>query len=106
MLKRSPIRRTPRKAIPKAVKRYWDSLPDACPVCAAPGTVIHHVMADAPAKTSRRDDYVVSRLCPFHHNMGSSSVHLLGSEKAFHLLHGVNLVAIAVRNRDEWLAKQ
>lgn len=112
MSRRSPLKqRKPlsrgRRARPTAdVQRYWDSLPDACVVTGAPGAVLHHIMADAPGKRGRRDDMLVVRITPFLHNMGTDSVHLLGSEAAFNDLWRIDLVAIAVRNRDDWLARQ
>lgn len=106
MLRRTPMKRTRKKPVPAAVKAYWDSLPDACALTGAPGTVIHHILADAPGKAGRRDHMLVVRLHPMTHNMSADSVHGLGSEAKFAEVWGVDLVAIAVRNRDEWLAAQ
>lgn len=92
-----------RKYVPVAIGRYWNSLPDCCVACGAPGTVPHHILANAPGKKGRRDDMLIARICPNCHNMGTVSVHLLGSEAAFERETGVDLVAIAVRNRDAWL---
>ena len=83
-------------------KRYWASLRDVCWNCDARDTVIHHILADAPGKVGRRDHRLVVRLCPRCHNMGTESVHLLGSEDAFLRRHGVDLVAIAVIYRDQY----
>lgn len=105
-MKRSPMKRTRKKPVPAAAKEYWDSLPDTCVALRSPGAVIHHIMADAPGKVGRRDHMLVVKLSPIVHNMGTRSVHMLGSEAAFDRVHGVDLVAIAVRNRDEWLEKQ
>ncbi len=105
-LRRGPMRRKPRAAVPVAVKRYWDSLPDNCVQCLYPGAVIHHILANAPGKIGRRDDMLVVKLCAHHHNMGDRSVHLLGSEEAFKRETGCDLVAMAVRNRDAWEARQ
>jgi hypothetical protein len=85
--------------------RYWESLPDICVACGKPGTVPHHILAPAPGKRGRRDHMLVVRLDPHCHNIGTYSVHLLGSEAAFLRETGVDLVAIAVRNRDEWEAR-
>lgn len=104
-MKRSPMKRR-KKPVPAAVKAYWDSLPDTCVAIGAPGAVIHHILAEAPGKRGRRDDMLVVKLSPCVHNMGNLSVHLLGSEAKFAQVWGVDLVAIAVRNRDDWLAKQ
>lgn len=108
-LSREPMRRKPRPAVPATVQRYWDSLPSRCEGCghwdhARELVVIHHILAEAPGKIGRRDDTLVVKLCPLCHNMGTKSVHLLGSEAAFKRETGVDLVAIAVRNRDAWEA--
>ncbi len=109
MLRRSPLKRKAKKAPSAAEKRYWDSLPDVCEACwelgvtRMNGLVVHHILASAPGKHGRRDNMLVCRLCPQCHNMGTISVHLLGSEAAFERETGVDLVAIAVRNRDAWL---
>lgn len=105
MLRRTPMKRTRKKPVSAAVRKYWNSLPDACVQCFYPGAVVHHILADAPGKNGRRDHMLVVKLCPHHHNMSDRSVHLLGSEEAFKRELGCDLVAIAVRNRDEWLAR-
>jgi hypothetical protein len=77
-------------------RRYWDSLPNVCASCGTrEDIVVHHILAPSPLKRQRRDHLIVAKLCAFHHNMGSSSVHALGSEAAFQRVHGVDLVAIA-----------
>lgn len=110
-LARKPMRRAPRKRIPAAAQRYWDSLPSRCEGCGhwdqeGGNTVIHHILANAPGKQGRRDHMLVVRLCPLCHNMGPRSVHLLGSEAAYQAEWGVDLVAVAVRYRDAWEARQ
>lgn len=105
-MKRTPLKRSRGKGPNAAEKRYWDSLDGPCQGCGGPGTVIHHVLAEAPGKRRRRDHMLVNRLCAYCHNSTSHSVHMLGSEAAFKRLTGVDLVAIAVRNRDEWLERQ
>jgi hypothetical protein len=70
--------------------------------CAAAALVIHHLLASAPGKVSRRDHWFVVLICPRHHNMGTKSVHSLGSEAAFAREWGVDLVAVAVRNLEEY----
>lgn len=110
-MKRSPMKRTRKKPVPAEVRRYWDTLPDYCQACHKlgvyqPGEHIHHILADAPGKQSRRDHMLVVKLDHGCHNGNRTSVHGLGSEAAFEVLTGVDLVEIAVRNRDEWLAGQ
>jgi hypothetical protein len=115
MLRRSPlkrgtplrtltqmVRRRARNAPGAAVKAYWSQLPDRCVCCGRPGTIVHHILANAPGKHGRRDHWLVVRLTPWCHNMGDASVHLLGSEAKFQAVHGVDLVAVAVANRDAW----
>lgn len=109
-LRRGPMRRKPRPATPEPVKRYWDSLPSRCEGCghwdhAGELVVVHHILADAPGKVGRRDHMLVVKLCPLCHNMGTNSVHLLGSEAAYAERRGVDLVAVAVRSRDAWVAR-
>lgn len=80
---------------------YWNTLPDVCEGCGSTqDIVVHHVLANAPGKQGRRDHWLIVKLCPRCHNMGTDSVHLLGSEAKFKLKTGVDLVAIAVSNRD------
>jgi hypothetical protein len=85
---------------------YWQSLPASCVVCRGVDAIIHHLLSPLPEKTSRRDHWYVVRLCPQCHNMGTQSVHLLGSESAFKRVHGVDLVAIAQRNLALWRGSQ
>lgn len=83
----------------KHEERYWQSLERRCVACGATqDTVIHHILARIPQKQRQRDHRFVVRLCATCHNMGTDSVHLLGSEEAFQHRHGVDLVAIAVDN--------
>ncbi len=64
--------------------------------------VIHHLLADAPGKVGRRDHWFVVLICALHHNMGTMSVHGLGSEAAFQRATGVDLVAVAVQNLGDY----
>jgi len=86
----------------KHVKEYWNSLERRCVVCGAGDTVIHHILARLPQKMRQRDHRYVAVLCASHHNMGDTSVHLLGSEAAFQEATGVDLVAIAIENWSNW----
>lgn len=86
----------------KHIKEYWTSLDRRCVVCGAGDTVIHHILARLPQKTRQRDHRYVAVLCASHHNMGDTSVHLLGSEAKFQEATGVDLIAIAVRNWGNW----
>jgi hypothetical protein len=70
--------------------------------CGARHLIIHHLLAHAPGKFSRRDHWFVVLICAQHHNMGKISVHGLGSEAAFLRETGVDLVAAAVRNLVEY----
>lgn len=81
------------------VHRYWETLERRCVVCGAGDTVIHHILARLPEKVRQRDHRFVAVLCPTHHNMGDTSVHMLGSEAAFQKATGVDLVDIA---RENW----
>lgn len=90
----------------KGVKGYWDSLKGSlCPVCRST-CVLHHILAPCPGKVGRRDDWFVVPICPIHHNIGTKSVHLLGSEAAFFREHGVDLVALSIRNLQRWLKNE
>lgn len=80
------------------VKEYWSGLERRCVVCGAGDTVIHHILARLPQKVRQRDHRYVAVLCAAHHNMGDTSVHLLGSEAAFQESTGIDLVAIAIEN--------
>lgn len=85
-------------------QRYWKSLIPQCVVCGDCEVVPHHILASCPGKARRRDHWFVVMLCPLHHNMGTNSVHLLGSEALFLKVHGIDLVAIAARNLRRWRA--
>jgi len=81
---------------------YWQSLPASCVVCCGVDAIIHHLLSPLPEKIGRRDHWFVVRLCPQCHNMGTHSVHQLGSESAFQRVHGVDLVAVAKINLMRW----
>lgn len=102
-MKRSYIRRKPARNAPTAEdKAYWDRLPRRCQACGGRESVVHHLLSEAPGKAKRRDHRFVVKLCPLDHNMGDSSVHALGSERSFLEVWGVDLVAIAVKNREDY----
>lgn len=103
-MKRTSMTRR-KKKVPAAARAYWDSLPDECVVTGKSGTVLHHILSDAPGKKGRRDHMLVVKLDPFLHNMGRNSVHMIGSEAKFNSIWDTDIVAIAVRNRDEWIAR-
>lgn len=71
--------------------------------CGREGEQIHHILADAPFKSGRRDHWIVVFLNGGCHNGRSDSVHGLGSETAFLRTHGVDLIAVAVANRERWI---
>jgi hypothetical protein len=104
-----PVRNAGKRRVARGVKpdadalAYWETLGDLCEACGTTGTVVHHILANAPGKGSRRDHMLVVKLCPDCHNMKDGSVHLLGSEAAFLRVRGVDLVQIAVDRRDEYL---
>lgn len=109
MRRTAPVRKVARKAVSRGVlpnaaeKAYWDTLGNACMACGRNGTVVHHILANAPGKGKRRDHMLVVAICPGCHNNGPGSVHGEGSEAAFLAKTGVDLVAIAVANRDDYL---
>ncbi len=106
MIRHSPLKPGRRKQPTAAERAYWGSLPDVCPVCGTTrNIVIHHILSNAPGKQGRRDNMLVVKLCAHDHNIGTYSVHLLGSEAAFKREHGVDLVALAVASRDRWIAE-
>lgn len=80
------------KAAPTKIERFHLDRIAAmgCVVTGAPA-VVHHVM-HMPGKRRRRDHRYVVPLSPELHNMGDASVHSLGSEEAFRLLHQIDLV--------------
>lgn len=110
MRRTAPVRKVARKAVTRGIKpnaaekAYWDTLGDVCMACGRLGTVVHHILANAPGKAGRRDHFLVVKVCPGCHNIGTDSVHLLGSEARFREVTGTDLVAIAVANRDDYLA--
>lgn len=106
----TPMRKAGKRQVARGVKpdadalAYWSTLGDVCEGCGTCGTVVHHILANAPGKAGRRDHMLVVKLCPGCHNMKDNSVHLLGSEAAFLRVRGVDLVTIAVNSRDDYLA--
>lgn len=125
-MKRSPLRAkraTPRRnegrvcherMKPKAAadptgeqRRYWLWLRERgqCEACrTSVDLVIHHLLSPARGKVGRRDHWFVVLLCPMCHNMGTQSVHLLGSEAQFYRRHGVNLISTSVARLEEYRA--
>lgn len=127
-MRRTPLRskrQTPRRKAPERVQharmkpkrgamptaeqeRYhrWlrgEPAPRACEGCGSRiDTVIHHILAAVEGKVARRDHWFVVLLCAQCHNMGTKSVHLLGSEAEFLRVHGVDLVAISIQRLSEW----
>lgn len=99
-------RMKPRAVEPTAEQqRYHDWLraKGRCQTCGtAVDLVVHHLLAAAPGKVGRRDHWFVVLICAGDHNMGTKSVHALGSEAAFLRETGVDLVAIAVRNLEDY----
>lgn len=93
---------------PVAVQRHHDRVAEhGCLVCGAPATV-HHVTgyADKPGRFGR-DDWLVTPLCPVHHqkvfdpfNSMPQSVEALG-HRGFYQEHGIDLLAEAMRLADE-----
>lgn len=70
--------------------------------CGRSAQCTHHILAQHPAKYSRRDHWFVVRLSHHCHNGGTDSVHMLGSEEKFCEVHGVDLVGIAATRWAEW----
>lgn len=76
-----------------------------CIACGRTPTVLHHIMKCA-GKTKRRDHRFVARLCPQCHNMGDKSVHLLGSERRFKEVWGIDLAAWATNQWTQTLNEE
>lgn len=84
-------------------ERFHASLPKQCQCgCGRPRQCVHHLLARVPGKGKRRDHWYVVGLANYCHNLGTKSVHLLGSEAAFLRETGVDLVAIAISNLERW----
>lgn len=128
-MKRSPLRKkrpTPRRnegrvqherMRPKASApptpeqiEYSEWLRDSIGRCEACGVrhnlVIHHLLSKVAGKKGRRDHWFLVLLCPHCHNMGSQSVHLLGSEGKFKKVHGVDLPAVSVARLAQWVKEK
>lgn len=95
---------------PADIKRHHDRVAaELCLVCKAEAT-IHHVTgyADRMGRISR-DEWLVAPLCPKHHQAVWDdasmpvSVERLG-HRGFYREHGIDLLAEAIRLRDETLA--
>lgn len=67
-----------------------------CIVTGSPESVVHHIMHMKGKRAGRDHRYIVP-LTPELHNMGNTSVHLLGSEAKFQQIHDVDLIAEAIR---------
>lgn len=108
--RKAPVRKSGKRRVARGIKpdahaqAYWSTLGDACEGCSRTGTVVHHILASTPCKLARRDHMLVVKLCPLCHNIGTNSVHLLGSEARFLEVHGVDLVQISITRRDDYLA--
>jgi len=81
---------------------YHDQIRDhGCLVCCLQA-VPHHIM-HMDGKEMRRDHRYVAPLCnTVHHNFGKYSVHILGGEAQFKEHHGIDLVAWAIDNWNEF----
>lgn len=99
-------RMKPRTVDPTAEQQRfhdWLRAKGHCQVCSTSlNLVIHHLLASVPGKQGRRDHWFVVLICAGHHNMGIISVHGCGSEAKFRLKTGVDLVAAAVRNLEDY----
>ena len=108
--RREPRRRAPERVVHQRIKpragtsataeqqEFWSSLPPQCQGCGGAGECVHHLLSDASGKVGRRDHWFVVRLCHSCHNLGTLSVHLLGSEARYREVHGVDLVQAAIFN--------
>ena len=79
-----------------------------CEACMGPrDLVLHHILAEFPEKSGRRDEWYVIILCAGCHNIRTDSVHLLGSEVRFHEVHKAtlkaDLVTISIARLRLWL---
>lgn len=99
-LKRAgPIKAKRKPAKPKAEAAHLARVAKLpCCVTGQRPVVLHHIM-HMQGKATRRDDRYVVPLIPELHNMGNLSVHMLGSERRFLEVHGVDLLAKA---RELW----
>ena len=107
MLHRVTPLRAKRKYKPVAVQRHHDRVAQlGCLVCGSPAT-IHHVTgyADKPGRFSR-SDWLVTPLCPLHHQAVYDSASMPVSverlsHQGFYQEHGIDLLAEAMRLADE-----
>jgi hypothetical protein len=108
MLRRTPLR-AKGKHKPAAIKRHHDRVAAlGCLVCGGPAT-LHHVSgyADKAGRFSR-DDWLVVPLAPQFHLIQHGphwSVEALGHQ-GFFRIHGIDLLAEAIRLRDESMAME
>ena len=101
------MKRGRRKEPTAAEKRHFDRVAAmGCLVCGAPAT-IHHVTgyADRPGRFSR-DHWLVTPLCPLHHQAVYDSASMPVSverlsHQGFFLEHGIDLLAVAMELAEE-----
>lgn len=101
MLKRSAIKRKPRKAVPKAEREHMGWVASkGCLVCKQPATV-HHVSSDGMKRVTR-SSWLTVPLCPRHHLIQHGpheSVEALG-HGGFTKMHDIDLLKMAKRLTD------
>ena len=98
-LRRGPMRRKARPAVPAAEKAHMARIAAMpCLVCGGTATV-HHVTASIHGGRLSRSNWRVVPLCPAHHQIQHApreSVEALG-HSGFWVLHGIDLLAEAER---------
>jgi len=96
LLRRSPMRRTRRKAATAEERRHLQAVAAmGCLVCGEPATV-HHVTSDGYKRLDRTHRRVTP-LCPVHHMVQfgpRESVEALG-HAGFRETYGIDLLAVA-----------
>ena len=109
-MKRTPLRTKGKPYKPAAVRRHHERVGEMpCLVCGVNWVTLHHptAHADKPGRVAR-DEWLVVPLCPRHHLIQWGprwSVEALGHQKFF-AIHGIDLLAEAIRLRDESLAME
>lgn len=97
MLKRSAIKRRPRKRPPMAERHYMDRIALlGCAVCDSPAT-LHHVTAGIHGGRIARSNKRIVPLCPRHHQIQwgpHESVEAIG-HSGFYRMHNIDLLKLA-----------
>ena len=109
-MKRSPIKRKPRRPKPGDAPKYLQWIREQ--PCVVPGCAEGWSRSVDPAHFGRRytalkpPDSQALPVCRWHHTLSPTAHHVLGSDKLFEQAHGINLVELMAEHRARYEAEK